>query len=341
MQYPRAFTLTNQQAVAQKVAALEKAEAGLVMASGMAAISTSLLSFLSPGDELLIQSDLYGGTHSFIHHQLKEIGVKLNFFSLSEQDRVAEKITSKTKVLYIETPTNPLLEIADIKALASIAKEHGLISMADNTFASPVCQNPYELGIDLVIHSGSKYLGGHSDILFGVVVGSKTHIEQIRPNAMAYGGVLDANACSLAERSIKTLELRVTKQCENALELASFLQTLPQVKRVYYPGLKEHKGHALASSQMKHYGAVVSFELQSFIDPTAFQQALSLIIPAVSLGGIESLITSPALTSHHKVSKEEREQMGISDYTLRLSAGIEGLADLKLYIEEALKSISN
>jgi len=339
MQYPRMFNLINQMAVANKLAALEKAETGIIFSSGMGVISAVLMAFLKPGDELLIQSNIYGGTYMFIHSQLEKIGVNLKTFPTTIDVNLEEYITEKTKMVYIETPANPLLDIVDIESITTVCKKHNLLSVIDNTFASPYCQTPIELGVDLVMHSGTKYLAGHSDVMFGAVVGSKDWIEQLRPTAIAFGSVLDAKAASEAEKSMKTLGLRMKKHTENAMEIALVLSKHPKITKVLYPGLKNHKGHEVAKKQMKAFGAIVTFELHESIDAVAFQKKLNFIMPSVSLGGVESLITSPFLTSHKFVASEDRQKMGISNQMLRLSVGIEEVEDIMVDINQAINAV--
>ena len=334
--YPRYFNTPNQEVVVAKLCELEGAEAGIVFSSGMAAISTTLLSLLKHGDHLVLQGELYGGTHAFICQQLPRLGIEYCFVPKDCQ-AMEDGITKATKVIYIETPTNPLLGIVDIAALAKMAKRHGITTIIDNTFASPVNQNPIELGVDIVVHSGTKYLGGHSDICCGIALGSEQLIDQVRMTAMDYGGSLNGSTCSLLERSLKTLHLRVSKQTENAAVIAAFLGSCRGIKRVYYPGLKNHPGHEIARQQMRGFGAMVGFELEDN-RPTAidFMRRLQLITPGLSLGGIESTICAPAETSHKKMTAAAREALGISEKLLRFSVGIEHPDDLIADISQAL-----
>lgn len=333
--YPRYFNTPNQLAVVKKIAALENAEDGLVFGSGMAAILTSMFAMLKAGDHIIFQVDLYGGTHHSATNELNRYGITYSMVDASDPKNFERAITKATKVIYIETPSNPLLKITDIAAVAAIAKKHRLITMIDNTFASPVNQNPIDLGIDVVLHSGTKYIGGHSDMMCGVMVSSKKFTEQIRASAMHFGGMLDANACYLVERSLKTMVLRVRQQNKNAMALAEFLEKEPRVGRVYYPGLKKHPGHAIAKKQMTGgFGGMLSFEVKG--DPDKFLKKLKLIHRAVSLGGVESTICSSVKTSHAKLSPAERAKAGISDKLLRFSVGIEAVEDLIGDIRQAL-----
>lgn len=333
--YPRYFNTPNQHAVAEKIAALENAEAGVVFTSGMAAIITSLLAMLQRGDHAVFQSDLYGGTHYAITTEFPQFGIDYTLVDASIPENFEKAIRPETKVIFIETPSNPTLKITDIKAVAEIAKRHNIVTIIDNTFASPVNQNPIDLGIDIVTHSGTKYIGGHSDISCGVAVASKVYVDKIRKKAVNTGGPLDSHTCWLVERSLKTLALRVRQQNYNALAIAEYLKTDSRIGKVYYPGLTDHRGHALAKAQMPGgFGGMLSFEVKS--DAGKFTRKLQLIKPAVSLGGVESTITSPVKTSHAKVSAADRAAMGVTDNLLRFSVGIEDADDLIRDIKQAL-----
>jgi cystathionine beta-lyase len=333
--YPRYFNTKNQLAVANKIAALENAESGMIFSSGMAAITSTLYAFLKSGDHVVFQKGLYGGTFNWVISGLTNFGID---FSIAEGNTVAdfEKVLKpNTKILYIETPSNPLLKITDIKAAANWAKDNKLISVIDNTFASPVNQNPVDFGIDLVVHSATKYIGGHSDICAGAVAGSKKYIEQIWPTALNFGGSLDAQVSYMLERSIKTIFVRVKQQNTNALKIAQYLYNHQNIQQVYYPGLPTSDGYKVAKKQMKGFGGMLSFELKSgnIID---FQKKLTLIKPAVSLGGVDSIISAPTLTSHRYVPEKEKLEEGITEKTLRLSVGIEHPDDLIEDLESAL-----
>jgi cystathionine beta-lyase/cystathionine gamma-synthase len=333
--YPRYFNAPNQKAVAQKIADLEQAEDGLIFSSGMAAIITSLFAFLKQGDHAIFQSDLYGGTFHALINELPRFGIEFDFVDAQNPESFKLAIKPNTKVIYIETPSNPLLKVTDISAVVSIAKSRGIITMIDNTFASPVNQNPFELGIDIVLHSGTKYLGGHSDLSCGAMLASKIHTKQVWESAIHFGGQLEPSVCYLLERSLKTLVLRVRQQNHNAIEIAHFLATHPKVKEVNYPGLINHPSHEIAKRQMKGgFGGMLSFVPSN--DANLFVKKLSLIKTAISLGGVESTISSPMLTSHAKMSAEERAKAGISDNLLRLSVGIEDPADLIADLNNAL-----
>jgi len=333
--YPRYFNTPNQKAVVEKIAALENAEAGLLFSSGMAAIMTSLFAMVKQGDHILFQDDLYGGTHHAALNELKRYGINHSMVNIFDLQKFEDAILPNTKVIYIETPSNPLLKITDIKGVARIAKKHKIITIIDNTFASPVNQNPIDLGIDIVTHSGTKYIGGHSDLCCGVAVASKKIIEKIRASSMHFGGSLDAQSAYLVERSLKTIVLRVQQQNKNAMALANYLEAEPKVGTVYYPGLKSNPGYAIAKRQMPGgFGGMLSFEIKG--DPEKFLKKLRIIRKAISLGGVESTIAQPVKTSHAKLTAAERKTVGISDKLLRFSVGIEDVNDLINDIKQAL-----
>jgi cystathionine beta-lyase/cystathionine gamma-synthase len=335
VRYPRYFNTPNQDAIVEKMVALEKGEDGLVFGSGMAAITTSLLSVLKTGDHIILQNDLYGGTHYMIVNDMPRLGISFTMVDVADPRNVEKAIRKETKAIYLETPSNPLLKITDLAVVARIAQKNGLITIVDNTFASPVNQNPIELGIDIVAHSGTKYIGGHSDLSCGVVVSSKKRMESIRKRAVSFGGSLDAYTCYLVERSLKTIVLRVRQQNSNALAIARFLESESRISKVYYPGLKNHQGYSIARKQMPEgFGGMLSFEVKT--DPEKFMKKLKFIKKAVSLGGVESTICSPVKTSHVKLSTEERKAAGISDKLLRFSVGIEEAEDLMEDIRQAL-----
>lgn len=335
--YPRYFNTPNQHNIVEKLVALESGEDGVIFGSGMAAISTTLLSLLKKDDHVLFQGDLYGGTQHFVTTDFPRFGIEYSFSDATNIEMFEEAIQFNTKLIYIETPSNPLLRLTDIKKVVTLAKQYGVLTMIDNTFASPINQNPLTLGIDLVMHSGTKYLGGHSDLSCGAIIGSKTLIESIRATATHFGGNLNAQTCYLLERSLKTLALRVHQQTANALQLATFLEKHEKVKKVHYPGLESHPQHEIAKAQMNGYGAMVAVELHADADATRqFLRKLKIATPAMSLGGIETTICEPATTSHAKISAEQRQNLGISDSLLRVSVGIENIQDLINDFEQAL-----
>lgn len=337
--YPRYFNTPNQVALAKKIAALEHSEAALIFGSGMAAVSTAMLAFLSAGDHVVLQKTLYGGTYNFVVEELERFGISYTFTKGLAPNDFEVALQDNTKVIYIETPSNPLLTITDLKAVGTIAKKAGIVSMIDNTFASPVNQNPADFGIDVIIHSATKYMGGHSDICAGAVAASQAHIDQVFRLAKNFGGSLSDYTVWLLERSMKTMGIRVKAQNENAMEMATYLEGHPEVAKVYYPGLKSHPDHALAAAQMSGFGGMLSFELKEGLDASAFQKALQLIKPSMSLAGIESTLLSPTLTSHALLSPEERKYQGIADGLIRFSVGIEEVEALQSDIDQAIKSL--
>ena len=337
--YPRYFNTPNQVALAKKIAALEHTEAGLIFGSGMAAISTSLLAFLKAGDHVVMQKVIYGGTYNLVVEEFEKFRISYSFADGFRAEDFEAKIQKNTKVVYIETPSNPLLNITDLRAVADISKKHGLVSMIDNTFASPINQNPIDFGIDVVIHSATKYMGGHSDICAGAVASTEAHIIRICNLAKNFGGSLSDYTVWLLERSIKTMGIRVRAQNANAQVMAEFLNKHKDIAAVYYPGLPSHPDHDIAKRQMKGFGGMLSFELNADFNASKFQKVLKLIKPAMSLAGVESTVLSPALTSHSLLSAEERKRQGIADGLIRFSVGIEETGDLIADIEQALETL--
>ena len=335
--YPRYFNTPNQKSIIDKLCALENAEDGLFFSSGMAAISTTIFSFLSSGDHIVLQRDIYGGTHHFATAEFDKFGIQYSFVS----NNIAElesAVRRNTRIIYIETPSNPLLLVTDIADVCRIAKPKNILTLIDNTFATPINQNPLDLGIDIVLHSGTKYISGHSDICCGAVVASQALIAKIKESAANFGGSLNAVTCYLIERSLKTMGIRVAQQNANALAIARHLQKQPLIRKVNYPGLENHPGFEIAARQMKAFGGMLSFELDDGrIAPREFLRKLNLIKPALSLGGIETIICAPVTTSHEKMSSEERAELGITDSLLRLSVGIEDVDDIIADIDQALE----
>jgi cysteine-S-conjugate beta-lyase len=337
--YPRYFNTPNQEMLCKKIAALENTEDGLIFSSGMAAISAAMFAFLKTGDHVIIQKVIYGGTFNLIVSEFEKYGIE---YSFTESDKAADfklLLKANTKILFIETPSNPLLGITDIDAIASLSKESGIITMIDNTFASPINQNPADFGIDIILHSATKYMGGHSDISAGAIAGSNEHIAQIWKTAINFGGNLSDQTVWLLERSLKTLNLRVKEQTKNAQKMAEYLERHKNIERVYYPGLNSHPQHDLAKRQMKGFGAMLSFELEEGINAMDFQNALKLIKPSMSLAGLESTTVSPTQTTHALLSAQERLDRGIKDGLIRFSVGIEEPKDLIKDIEQAIKSL--
>lgn len=335
VRYPRYFNTLNHDVVAEKMSALECAEAGLVTSSGMAAISAILLGLLDGGDHVVLTEGLYGGTHALIVSELQRFGISFSF-TATDLESISSACGNATRMIFVESPSNPLLTVVDLAGVAAFAKPRGIVTVIDNTFASPILQNPLVHGFDLVMHSGTKYLGGHSDLCCGTVNGSAALIAKVRNHAVAYGGCLNAQDCFLLERSLKTLELRVSRQSSNAAVIAKRLDENAQVKRVYYPGLKNHPGFEVAERQMRGFGGMLSFELADGIDPVSYIRRLELVICAISLGGVETTICQPVATSHQKVSEKERQRLGITPGLLRLSVGIEDAEDVSTDLLQAL-----
>ncbi|MCH7785224.1 MAG: PLP-dependent transferase [Bacteroidetes bacterium] len=339
IRYPRYFNTPNQEGLCKKIAMLEHAEKALIFGSGMAAISTTLLAFLGKGDHIVIQKTIYGGAYNFMVEELNKFGIEYSFTAGFSEENFTSTIQTNTKVIYIETPSNPLLQITDLEMIARIAKQHGILSIIDNTFASPINQNPLDFGIDISIHSATKYLSGHSDICAGAVAASQEHIQQIWRVAKNLGGSLSDYTVWLLERSMKTLAIRVKAQNRNAEKIAIWLQKHPLVLQVYYPGLKDHPDYKIARKQMKGYTGMLSFELVESLDANIFMKSMELIKQSQSFAGVESTMVSPANTSHSMLDREERKLQGISDGLIRFSVGIEEtedlIADLKYGFDKA------
>ncbi len=337
VRYPRYLNTVNHRVVATKLAALEGAEAALVTASGMGAISAMMLALLRPGDHAVLLDGLYGGTSDLVGGLLEELGMAFSIWdgSLSSLPGL---LRPETRLALVESPTNPLLRVIELAGCARILNDHRVIAAIDNTFASPVLQRPLALGFDLVIHSGTKYLGGHSDLLCGALAGGGEQIARIRPQAIRLGSSLNGQDLALLERSLKTLSLRVERQSENALALARWLLVQPGVAAIHYPGLESDPGHAVASRQMTAFGGMLSFRLDPGVEPDRWLARLKIIRPAVSLGGVESTVCQPARTSHAKLERAERVRLGIDDHLMRLSVGIEALDDLIADLDHALSA---
>ena len=336
--YPRYFNTPNQLALSRKISDLESAEDSILFGSGLGAVSSTMFSFLKSGDHVILHDSIYGGTINLVNTEFKKFNIDFSYIDINDVDLLKSTIKKNTRIIYFETPTNPLLQIVDISLISSVAKENDIISIIDNTFASPINQNPINFGIDLVIHSATKYLGGHSDILAGSVSGAREHIEKIKKSGINYGASLSDYTVWLMERSIKTLSVRVNAQNQNALDLAKFLEDNSLIKKVYYPGLKNHLSHEIASKQMTGFGGMMSFEVTDKINSEDFVSDLKIISPTMSLAGVESSITSPSKTSHKKVDPQIRKKLGISDNLLRFSVGIEDIDDLMLDLDKSLKN---
>jgi cystathionine beta-lyase/cystathionine gamma-synthase len=338
VRYLRTNNTPSQVALGAKIAALESAPAALVTASGMAAISTTLLTVLSAGDHLLAQSCLYGGTYDLMSREFATLGLAVDFIDADRRESWQAQLRPNTRAIYVEAMTNPLLQVADLRAVVEFARAHNLISIIDNTFASPINFRPIEAGFDLSIHSATKYLNGHADIVAGVVAGGAELIERIRHKANHLGGSLDPHAAFLLSRGLKTLALRVRYQNDSALRIAGFLEGHRAVESVHYAGLESHPRHARARSLFAGFGGVLSFELKGparRADEFAARVRIPIVAP--SLGGVHTLLTRPATTSHAGLSPEERARLGISDGLLRLSVGIESTDDLLEDLERALR----
>jgi cystathionine beta-lyase/cystathionine gamma-synthase len=329
IRYIRLSNTPNHYSLHKKLAALEEGEDALVTASGMAAISTTLLSVLSKGDRLLAQNCLYGGTHDFVTKDLPKYGISCDFIDANDPRSWEDKLTPETRAIYVETMTNPLLEVADLRAVVEFARSHHLTSIIDNTFASPINYRPPEQGFDLSLHSATKYLNGHSDIVAGAVIGRAELVQKVKHLLDHLGGSLDPHACFLLERGIKTLALRVRYQNQSTLTIAKYLAAHEGVSKVNYPGLETHPQHLRARELFEGSSGVLSFELEGGKEAAElFLQNLSIPIVAPSVGGVESLVTTPATTSHSGLSPKERQKMGIADGLIRLSVGVEATEDL-------------
>lgn len=337
LKYIRLNNTPNHVALHQKLAALENAEAALVTASGMAAISTALLTVLSAGDHLLAQRCLYGGTHDFVTKDLGSFGISYDFIDADDPASWKAKLKPNTKAIYIESMSNPLLEVPDLKAVVRFAKEHKLITLIDNTFPSPMNFRPPEHGIDLSLHSCTKYLNGHSDIVAGAVIGSAALVDRVRHRLNHLGGSLDPHACFLLHRGMKTLAVRMRHHNQSALEVARFLAGHRAVAGVNYPGLESHPRHARARELFDGFSGVLSFEPKGGIAAAeGFIKKVTLPIVAPSLGGVETLVTRPATTSHAGMSPEDRRRLGITDSLIRVSVGIEATEDIITDFDRAL-----
>jgi cystathionine beta-lyase/cystathionine gamma-synthase len=338
--YTRYGNPTN--TVAEKtVAALEGVDAALTFSSGMGAITTTLMALLKNGDHVVAQRDIYGGVNKFLAQWLPKMGIETTFVDTTEYEQHARAIRPNTKLLYLESPTNPTLRVVDFKKVAELAKQNKLISMIDSTFGTPINQRPAQFGIDLIMHSGTKYLGGHSDLICGAVAGRQELIDKIWETRTTLGNCMDPHASWVLVRGMKTLAVRVVRQNENAQRVAEFLSEHAKVRRVHYPFLKSHPQYALAREQMHGGGGMVSFEVEgSGEDARRLSEAMRLFTLAPSLGGVESLVSIPVLTSHLTVPPEERRRIGITEQMIRLSVGIENADDLIADLEHALEAVS-
>ncbi|MGH7986508.1 MAG: trans-sulfuration enzyme family protein [Candidatus Binataceae bacterium] len=337
LRYIRLNNTPNHVALHQKLAAVEGAEEALVAASGMAAISTTLLTLLGSGDHLIAQDCLYGGTHDLLTEEFPRLGIAVDFVDGDEPSSWVSALRPNTRAIYFETISNPLVQVADLKAMVEFARAHHLVSLIDNTFASPVNFRPPEIGFDLSLHSCTKYLNGHSDIVAGAVIGRGELVRRIQRKLNHLGGALDPHACFLLHRGMKTLGVRVRHQNHSAMAIARFLEAHPKIMAVHYPGLERHPRHLRASELFDGFGGMMSFELREGVAAAEkFIHNVTLPISAPSLGGVESLITRPATTSHSGMSSEQRRRAGIADGLIRFSVGLEAAEDLIADFTQAL-----
>jgi cystathionine gamma-lyase len=325
-------------ALEKSIASLENAEHGLCYASGLAAID-AIIKTLRPGDEVVSTNDLYGGTYRIFTKIFQDFGIHFHFIGMQEADNIAQHITENTKLIWVETPTNPMMNIIDIKAIAEIAKKHNILLAVDNTFSTPYLQNPLELGADLVMHSVTKYISGHSDVIMGALATNNDKLaEKLKFIQNASGAVPGPQDCFLVLRGIKTLHLRMQRHCENGVAVANFLKSHPKVDKVFWPGFKSHPNHEIATRQMHDFGGMISFSLKENTKEAATEilKKFKLFTLAESLGGVESLSGHPASMTHASIPKAERDQIGLSDSLIRLSVGIEDIEDLIHDLKQAL-----
>lgn len=328
-------------ALEANLAALENGKHGICFGSGLAAMD-AVLKLLSPGDEIISTNDLYGGSYRLMTRIYAKYGIKAHFLDLNDLEAVNAAINDKTRLLWVETPTNPMLNVVDIEAICQLARHKGIWSCVDNTFASPFLQNPLDLGADIVLHSATKYLGGHSDVVLGALITNQDELaEQLHFFQNAAGAVPGPQDCFLVLRGTKTLHLRVERACQNAAQIASFLKTQPKIDNVYYPGFTDHPGHATAKKQMRMFGGMVSFDLKGgkLDDAVKVLSGTHLFTLAESLGGVESLIGHPASMTHASIPRAERLKVGLTDSLIRLSVGVEDAEDLQQDLKNALDQL--
>jgi cystathionine beta-lyase/cystathionine gamma-synthase len=337
--YTRYGNPTNT-AAEKRIADLEGLEAALTFSSGMGAITTTIMALLKSGDHIVAQRDIYGGANKFLSQWLPKMGIETTFVDTTDYEQHARAIRPNTRLLYLESPTNPTLRVVDFKKVAALARQHKLLSMIDATFGTPINQHPAEFGIDLVMHSGTKYLAGHSDLICGVVAGSRELMKQIWETRTTIGNCMDPHAAWVLLRGLKTLAVRVARQNENALRVAEFLSQHAKVRSVHYPFLKSHPQYEVARAQMSGGGGMVSFEVEGTgEDARRATEAMRLFTLAPSLGSVESLVSIPVLTSHMMISATDRAKMGVTEQMIRLSVGIENADDLIADLEEALQAV--
>ena len=324
----------------QTIAELEGTEAARTFASGMGAITSTVLAFLKAGDHIVSQRDVYGGVAKFFTEWLPKMGIETTFVDTTDYGQYEQAVRKNTKLLYLESPTNPALRVVDFKQAAALARKHGLISLIDSTFGTPINQRPAEYGIDLVMHSGTKYLSGHADLTCGVVCGRQGLMDQLWETRTTLGNCMDPHAAWMLTRGLKTLAVRVARQNDNALRVAEFLERHAKVRKVHYPFLKSHPQHAVARQQMSGGSGMVTFEVEGTGEAACrVSEAMQLFKLATSLGGVESLVSIPVLTSHAMISAELREKMGVTEQMVRLSVGIENADDLIADLERALEAM--
>lgn len=337
VRYIRLNNTPNHLVLHEKLAALENAEQALVASSGMAAISAALLTVLSSGDHFLCQSSLYGGTDSFITKDLPKLGIQHDFIDVDDPSTWEGKLRKTTRAIYVETISNPLIRVGDLTSVVEFAKAHRLVSMIDNTFASPVNFRPAERGFDISLHSCTKYLNGHSDLVAGAVIGSQKWVDEIKLKLDHLGGTLDPHTCYLLHRGVKTLALRVKHQSASAKTIAEFLEGHSKIEKVNYPGLKSSPYNKRASELFDGFGGMLSYELKGGLPGVdRFMRSVTIPLIAPSLGGVETLLTRPATTSHASLSPEDRKRSGISDTLVRMSVGIEATDELIEDLDQAL-----
>ena len=334
------FSNPTTRVVEKKVAELECAEDGAAFSSGMEAVATTVITLVSSGSHIISIRDVYGGTFSLLSDVLPKFGVEVSMVEATDLDGMESAVKENTRIIYVESPTNPTLKIVDLSKVAKLSLEKGTKLIVDNTFASPYNQKPLQLGADVVIHSATKYLGGHNDVTAGIVVGQKDFIHSLKDMRKIFGGVLDPHAAWLLLRGLKTLGLRMEKHNLNGMKVARYLEEHPKVKRVHYPGLTSHSQHSIVRKQMKGFGGVVSFELKGGLETaTKFVDSLKLSFLSPSLGGAETLVTQPATSSHYYVPREERLKIGITDELIRLALGIEDPEDIIADLDQAFNQI--
>lgn len=328
-------------ALQQNLAALENGKHGICFSSGLAAID-AVLKLFNPGDEIISTNDLYGGTYRLFTKVFERYGIVFHFVPMNDVESVADVINEKTKMIWVETPTNPMMNIVDLKAMGSLCKKHKVLFAVDNTFASPYLQNPLDLGADIVMHSATKYLGGHSDVVMGALVVNDDELgKQLAFIQNACGAVPGPQDCFLVLRGIKTLHLRMERHCQNGKTIAAYLKNHPKVEKVYWPGFEDHPNHDIAKSQMRDFGGMLSFSIvgNRMEDAITVMKNFKIFSLAESLGGVESLCGHPASMTHASVPKEDREEVGLVDSLIRLSVGVEDAEDLKNDLANAMSKI--